>query len=78
MARASQYEPTGERLFRGMKKDGMGGGGVHHGSVVQHCVDIARGSHQETRGTSLTKEPVVAATYLRAPAARRLCAPRRA
>eukprot|EP00966_Prymnesium_polylepis_P027562 637319-Prymnesium_polylepis.1 len=41
----------------------MGGGGVHHGGVVQHCVDIARGSHQVARGTGLTKEPVVAAAY---------------
>eukprot|EP00966_Prymnesium_polylepis_P081165 1880461-Prymnesium_polylepis.1 len=59
MARASQYEPTGGRLFRGMTTDGMGGGG----GVVQHCIDIAHGSHQVTRGISLTKEPVVAAAY---------------
>ena len=63
MARARRHEPTGSRLFRGMTREGIGGGGVHHGGVVQHCVDIAHGSSQAARGTSLTKEPVVAAAY---------------
>eukprot|EP00966_Prymnesium_polylepis_P235199 5440042-Prymnesium_polylepis.1 len=72
MARASQYEPTGERLFLGMKKDGMGGGGVHHSGVVQHCVDIAHGAwlasgsagHQPHEGAGCR-------SCLRAPTARR-------
>ena len=63
MARARRHEPAGSRLFRGMTRDGIGGGGEHHGGVVQHCIDIAHGSSYAARGTSLTKEPVVAAAY---------------
>eukprot|EP00966_Prymnesium_polylepis_P270037 6238237-Prymnesium_polylepis.2 len=38
-------------------------GGAHRGGVVQHCIHIAHGAHRVTQGTSLTKEPVVAAAY---------------